>query len=113
MIPYAVYTVTATLVSDGDFPLVYDGANVASSVSGIYTPSPGTATVASTTCPSSVPAGTACSVTISYDPTTIKCTGSPYGYGYTRIDLSLITDAGVTKDFTEGFTITGVPVCDD
>jgi hypothetical protein len=28
VIPYAVYTVTATLVSDGDFPLVYDGANV-------------------------------------------------------------------------------------
>ena len=113
VIPYAVYTITATLVSDGDFPLVYDGGSVIASVSGTYTPSPGTATVSSTTCPSSVPAGSACSVTVSYNPTTIKCTGSPYGYAYSGIDLSLITDAGGSKDFTEGFTVTGVPVCDD
>ena len=113
VIPYAVHPVTATLVSDGDYALAFDGANVASSISGYYTPSPGTATVSSTTCPSDVPAGATCSVTVSYDPTTIKCTGSPYGYGYTRIDLSLVTDAGATTDFTMGFTITGIPVCDD
>jgi len=52
-------------------------------------------------------------VTVSYDPTSIKCTGSPYGYAYTRIDLSLVTNAGATIDFTEGFTVTGVPICDD
>jgi hypothetical protein len=113
VIPYASYTLTATLVSDGDYPLVFDAASVASSVSGTYTPSPGTVTVSSTTCPSSVPTGSACSVTVSYNPTTIKCTGSPYGYAYTRIDLSLVTDAGANTDFKEGFTVTGVPICDD
>jgi hypothetical protein len=113
VIPYAVYKMTATLISDGDFPLDYDGAMVASSISGYITPSPGTATVSATTCASSVPAGSTCSVTVSYDPTTIKCTSDAYGYAYTRIDLSLITDAGANTDFTHGFTVTGVPICDE
>jgi hypothetical protein len=113
VIPYAVHTITATLISDGDFPLNFAGATVTSSASGYYTPSPGTATVSATTCSSSVPAGSTCSVTVSYNPTTIKCTGSPYGYAYTRIDLKLVTDAGANTDFTQGFTITGVPICDD
>jgi hypothetical protein len=52
-------------------------------------------------------------VTVSYNPTTIQCTGSPYGYAYTGIDLSLITDAGANTDFTQRFTITGAPICDD
>ncbi len=112
VIPYAVYPITATLISDGDFPLDFDGATVAASGS-YYTPSPGTATVSATTCASSVPAGSTCSVTVSYNPTAIKCTGSPYGYGYTRIDLWLVTDAGANTDFTQAFTITGVPICDD
>jgi hypothetical protein len=113
VIPYAVYTVTATLVSDGDFPLDFDGAAVTSSISGYITPSPGTATVSATTCSSSVPVGSTCSVTVSYDPTTIKCTADAYGYAYTRIDLLLVTDAGANTDFTQGFTITGVPRCED
>ena len=113
VIPYAVDAITTTLMSDGDFPLNFAGATVASFVTGVYTPSPGTATVSGSTCPSSVPVGSTCSVTVSYDPTTIVCTNSPYGYGYTKIDLSLVTDAGANKDFTEGFTITGVPICDD
>ena len=113
VIPYAVDAITATLISDGDVPLNLTGATVASFVTGGYTPSPGTATVSGSTCPSSVPVGSTCSVTVSYDPTTIVCTNSPYGYGYAKIDLSLATDAGAHPDFTEGFTITGVPVCDD
>src|ERR1700724_3302702 len=40
VLPYAVYTITATLISDGDFPLDFDGATVASSISGYITPSP-------------------------------------------------------------------------
>jgi hypothetical protein len=113
VIPYAVHTITATLISDGDFALDFDGATVVASISGYITPSTGTATVSSTTCGSSVAAGSTCSVTVSYDPTTIKCTSDAYGYAYTRIDLSLITDAGANTDFTQGFTITGVPNCDD
>jgi hypothetical protein len=113
VIPYAVHTITATLISDGDFPLDFDGATVASSISGYITPSAGTATVSATTCADSVPVGSTCSVTISYDPTTIKCTSDAYGYAYTKIDLSLVTDAGANTNFTQGFTITGVPMCDD
>jgi hypothetical protein len=113
VIPYAVYSITATLISDGDFPLAFEAASVAASASGFYTPAPGTAIVSATTCGSSVAAGSTCSVTVSYNPKTIKCTGSPYGYAYTRIDLKLVTDAGANTDFTQGFTITGVPMCDD
>jgi hypothetical protein len=113
VIPDALYLVTATLISDGDFPLIFDGAHVTSSVSGSITPAPGTATVAATTCGSSVPVGSTCSVTVAYNPGTIKCTASPYGYAYTQIDLSLVTDAGANSDFTLRFTVTGVRRCDD
>jgi hypothetical protein len=112
-IPYAVYKITATLVSNGDFPLVFDGANVVASISGTITPSPGTAQISSTTCGASVPLGAKCSVTVSYNPKTIVCTGDAYGYAYTRIDLKLITNAGDNPDFTEGFTVIGVPICND
>jgi hypothetical protein len=74
---------------------------------------PGDAIVADTSCGSAVPTGTTCAVTISYDPTTIMCTYSPYGYAYTGIDLALATDAGANKDFTQRFTVTGVRICDD
>src|SRR5438552_7200723 len=94
VIPYAVYTITATLISDGNFALNYAGATVSSAVSGYITPSPGTATVSGSTCTSSVPAGSTCSVTVAYNPTTINCTSDAYGYAYTKIDLSLITNAG-------------------
>jgi hypothetical protein len=112
-IPYAVYTVTATLVSDGDFALFIDAAKVATSISGTVTPSPGTARVAATTCGSSLAVGATCTVTVAYNPTTIRCTGDPYGYAYTKFDLSLVTDSGATTDFAEGFTVIGVPICDD
>ena len=113
VIPYTAYLVTATLISDGDLPLQFDGARVLASITGTITPSPGTAKIASTTCGSVVAVGSACSVTVSYNPTTIKCTPSPYGYAYTKIDLSLVTDAGANADFTDVFTVTGVPICDD
>jgi hypothetical protein len=31
-----------------------------------------------------------------------------HGYAYTNITLSLVTNAGLSSNFTEGFTITGV-----
>lgn len=113
VIPYAVYSITASLTSDGDYPLNISGATVTPSVSGTITPSPGTAAVASSTCTGSVAVGATCSVTVNYDPTSIKCTASPYGYAYTNIALSLVSDAGANSEFTQGFTITGVPICDD
>jgi hypothetical protein len=113
VIPYAPMAITATLISDGDIALAFEGADVVASISGTITPAPGTATVSSTTCGSSVAVGSTCSVTVTYTPTSISCTASPYGYAYTRIALSLVTNAGVSPDWTEGFTITGVPICDD
>jgi hypothetical protein len=112
-IPAAVYPITATLISDGDFDLAFGGATVASQTFGMVTPTAGDATVADTTCGSTVPIGATCTVTISYDPTTIACTASPYGYAYTGIDLALATDAGTNKDFSQRFTVAGVPICDD
>jgi len=113
VIPYARFPISATLVSDGDFPLAFDSAGATATISGLVTTSGGKASVVSTTCGSSVQVGTGCTVNVSYDPTAIACTASPYGYAYTGIDLSLVTDAGTTTDFTEGFTVTGVPICDD
>ena len=112
-IPDAVYTITATLTSDGDFPLTLDSATVTAAISSTYDASAGTATVTGNTCGTSVAVGATCSITVSYDPTTIRCTASPYGFAYTKIDLSLVTDAGANTDFTEGFTVMGVPLCDD
>ena len=109
----ALLTVTVALVSDGDFPLDFYRASVSASVFGTLTPSSGSASVSSTTCPSSLSPGTPCSVTISYNPRTIVCTASPYGYGYTGIDLSVATNSGPSTDWTERFTITGIPICDD
>ena len=113
VIPYSAYAITATIVSDGDYPLDFDGAAVTSAVFGTVTPSPGTAAVLTTTCTDPVAVGATCSVTITYLPTTIACTYSPYGYAYTGIDLSLVTDAGANPDFTQRFTVTGVPICND
>lgn len=31
---------------------------------------------------------------VTYDPTTINCTTSPYGYAYNHISLGLTSDAG-------------------
>ena len=113
VIPDAVTTITATLTSDGDLPLQLTKANVVANASGSSTPSAGTASVSATTCATSVPVGTTCTVTVNYKPTAIRCVGSPYGYAYTNIDLSLVTNTGQRTDFTEGFTVTGVKVCDD
>jgi hypothetical protein len=112
-IPDAPYSITATLISDGDVPLTLDKALVSTSVSGSITPSPGTATVTATTCTGQIAVGTSCSVTVIYNPKTIKCTASPYGFAYTKLDLTLVTDAGASTDFTMLFTVTGVKICDD
>jgi hypothetical protein len=110
-IPWAPYTVTATFVSDGDWALAYDGATIITGISGFLTPSAGAAKVESTTCAKAVAVGTSCSITVTYDPTKIACTGN--GYAYTNITLAPITDSVATPDFFESFTVTGVPICDD
>ncbi len=111
-IPFAPYTIKVTLISDGDFPLVFDSANVTTSGS-YYTPSGGRAAITANPCPSSVPAGSTCSLTITYHVKSIGCTTSPYGFGYTGIELSIITDSEMTTKWSERFTVTGMPICDD
>jgi hypothetical protein len=113
VIPDAAIPIVGKLTSDGDQPLHITVAHVTSSISGTLTTSAGTAIVASTTCPNPVPVGMLCSFTVAYNPKTIKCTASPYGYAYTKVDLSLVTNSGATIDYTRSFTITGVPVCND
>ncbi len=114
VIPDSAYSVVATFISDGDFALNVNAINVAAQIFGTVTPASGTATVLPNSCGSSVAPGSTCTVTVAYDPTTIKCTNSPYGYAYTGIDLSLVSDAGgATTDFTQRYTVTGVPICGD
>ena len=103
VIPDSPTPVPVTLLSDGDFDL-----NIAS-VS--VTASAGSAAVDG--CPSPVPVGSSCTLTVLYDPTTTACTVSPYGYDYASVDLWLVTDGAPGPDFTERFTVTGVPICDD
>ncbi len=113
VIPDAPYSVSATLVSDGDLPLNFGPASVVAQVSGTITPSPGKASISSNSCTGSLAPLLTCTVTVTYDPTTIACTPSPYGYAYTGIDLSLSTNSGTNPDFTQKYTVTGVPICDD
>jgi hypothetical protein len=111
--PDAPYTIAATLISDGDCSVNFDAATVTPQIYGTYTPASGNASVTGNTCVGSVAPGSTCTVTVTYDPTVITCTGSPYGYAYTGIDLSLIGNAGSTTDFTQRLTVTGVPICND
>lgn len=112
-IPDAPYTIAATLISDGDYAVNFDGASVITQIYGTVTPSSGNASVTGNTCVGSVAPGSTCTVTVTYDPTVITCTASPYGYAYTGIDLSVITGTGSTTDFTQRFTVTGIKICDD
>ena len=113
VIPYSVHTLTATIVSDGDFALKIEGAKAATAIIGTITPSSGTARVSASTCGTLLAVGATCSVTVSYNPTPIRCTPDAYGDAFTLIDLSLVTNAGASEAFTESFTVTGVPICND
>jgi hypothetical protein len=114
VIPDAPYSIAATLLSDGDFPLNFTSVSVKTQVYGTYTTTGGSASISANTCVGAVALGSTCTVTVLYNPKTISCTGSPYGYAYPGIDLSVDTDAGgASTDFTERFTVTAVPICDD
>jgi hypothetical protein len=114
VIPDAPYAVAATLVSDGDMPLTIGTPAVTTHVNGTITPSPGTAAVTGNSCPNSLAPGNTCTITVTYDPTAIACTASPYGYAYTGIDLAVPTSSVVAiPDFTQNYTVTGVRICDD
>lgn len=50
---------------------------------------------------------------VTYDPTTINCTTSPYGYAYNHISLGLTSDAGNLPEWLAQCTITGVTMCEE
>ncbi len=80
VIPDAAHSIEATLISDGDYALNFAGAKVVPQIFGTITPSPGSAIVSPNTCVGAVAPGRTCTVTVTYNPTTISCTYSPYGY---------------------------------
>jgi len=89
-----VYTVTATLKSDGDMPLSISSVQ-ASALRGIVT-------VSSNTCTGQIPVGSTCAVTVTYDPTRLR---SATGLAYDTLDISVISDAGQVRDFVQSYTI--------
>lgn len=114
VIPFAPYTFTASLLSDGDFDLNIAAVLADAAPNGTLTPVPGigTATVSANDCGNVVSPGVLCSISVTYDPTGIVCTPSPYGYAYIKITLPLMTDAPFNVGFTQVYTMTGVPYCD-
>jgi len=109
----STFSFSVNLSSDGDLPLTIDAATVQAVISGMVTTTAGTATISGNSCGTLLPVGYSCTVTVTYKPQTIRCTASPYGYAYSNVDLALVTNAGANPGFQEGFTITGVPICDD
>jgi len=115
VIPDAPYTFSASLLSNGDFDLNVAQVTVSAAPSGSLggVPNQGAVSISSDGCGASVAPGASCAYLVTYDPTTIRCTPSTQGLIYTTVTLTLATDAGQNFDFTQVYTVTGVPVCDD
>ena len=98
VIPQALYTVTATLTSDGDIPLGVSSVEA--------TVLAGQVTVASTTCSGQLAVGSTCAVTVVYDPTRLRSTT---GLAYDTLDIHVNSDAGQAVDFVQRYTIVLTP----
>jgi hypothetical protein len=115
VIPDAPYTFSASLLSDGDFNLNVTQVTLSAAPSGFLSgvPNQGSVSISSDGCGAAVAPGASCAYVVTYDPTTIQCTPSTQGLIYTTVTLTLATDAAQSFDFTQVYTVTGVPVCDD
>jgi hypothetical protein len=89
-----IYTLTATLKSDGDVPV--DISSV--SVSALH----GTAVLKQTDCNGQIAVGSKCSITLTYDPTQLT---SATGLATDTLRIDLTSDAGEAHDFVQNFTI--------
>jgi uncharacterized repeat protein (TIGR03803 family) len=98
VIAQAVTTMTLTVKSDGNMPL--------SVVSAQATAAAGVASVTGTTCFGTVPVGSTCTVTVRYDPTTLR---SPTGLAYDTVTVHLGTDAGLAVEWAQRYTIQLTP----
>jgi hypothetical protein len=96
-----VYTITATLQSDGDVPLNISAVEASARLA--------TVTVKSTTCTGQTAVGATCSVTVTYDPTKLR---TATGLAYDTLTIGVTSDAGQTPDFIQSYTIT-VKLSDD
>jgi hypothetical protein len=112
VIPDAPYTFSASLSSDGDFDLNIADVVVSVANSGALGNAQGAVSITANGCGPSVAPGASCTLTVTYDPTPIRCTPSAQGLVYTTVTLTLATDAGANVDFTQRYTVTGVPYCD-
>ena len=91
-----VYTLTATLISDGDLALNISNVTV-SALKAI-------ATLKTTDCiGQQIQVGNKCSVTVIYDPTKLPPSNTGYAKDTFRIDLT--SNAGAANDFIQNFTI--------
>jgi hypothetical protein len=105
-----------TITSDGDFPLNITSTIASVVVSGSYTQGTGTAAVKATgaanDCLSGpVAQGSTCVLGVTFDPSTIKCSASPYSYAYNDLFLALVSDAGNLPKWETIFTVEGAPGC--
>jgi hypothetical protein len=89
-----VYTMTVTLVSDGDLPLNISAAETSALQA--------KATVQSTTCGGQITVGATCSVTVTYDPTKLR---SATGLAYDTLTVGVISDSGPASAFIQSYTI--------
>jgi uncharacterized repeat protein (TIGR03803 family) len=98
VIAQAVTTLTLTLKSDGDMPLSVVSAQASAAA--------GLASVTGTTCFGTVSVGSACTITVRYDPTRLQ---SPTGLAYDTLTVHLGTDAGLAADWAQHYTIQLTP----
>jgi hypothetical protein len=89
-----VYTLTATLKSDGD--VTVDISNV--TVSALL----GLATLKQTDCNGEIKVGDKCSVTLTYDPSSLT---SATGLAADTLRIDLTSDAGEAVDFIQNLTV--------
>jgi hypothetical protein len=89
-----VYTLTATLKSDGDMPVNISDVQV-SALNGVVT-------LKETKCKGEINVGDKCSITVSYDPTNV--TGAN-GVGSDTLRIDLTSNAGAAHDFVQNFTV--------
>lgn len=118
VIPYAPDSFQVTLASDGDLAL-----NITSTVASItfnsyYDSGVGRVTVTNTGSAGDclaepVAPGTSCALSVTFDPTPIKCSTSPQGFAYNHMAVGLASDAGNLAEWLGQYTITGVPGCSE
>jgi hypothetical protein len=88
------YTLTVTLLSDGDIPLAITAVAPSALLAGV--------SLVSTTCIGETLAGKTCTITVQYDATHVT---SASGQTNDTLRIELTSDAGGSRDFIQNFTV--------